>query len=282
MQMTHLTDEELMLAADEELSPHLADEARAHLRTCPECRERAERFASAQAEFFQAHREEMERSLPPAAYARARLKAQLTVRRSGWHSSPLGVASMLPSWAWAYVCAAILIGALGVRLLHSDASSRVRPIVVTGYGAGPLVPDANLTPGAVAPLTASQVCAAGGPEEMRPPLPVQEAVFHEYGMDGAPAQQYEVDHLITPALGGTDDIRNLWPESYSSEWNAHVKDQLEDHLHELVCEGKLDLPTAQRDIATNWISAYQKYFHTERPLRRSSDLIAIRDHTPAS
>jgi hypothetical protein len=34
----------------------------------------------------------------------------------------------------------------------------------------------------------------------------------------------------------------------------------------LVCEGRLDLPTAQREIATNWIAAYKKYFHTDKPL----------------
>jgi hypothetical protein len=38
-----------------------------------------------------------------------------------------------------------------------------------------------------------------------------------------------------------------------------VKDRLEERLHELVCAGKLDLPTAQRDIAVNWIDAYKKY-----------------------
>jgi hypothetical protein len=45
-----------------------------------------------------------------------------------------------------------------------------------------------------------------------------------------------------------------------------VKDALEDRLHSMVCEGKLDLRTAQRDIATDWIAAYKKYFHTDRPL----------------
>ena len=118
---------------------------------------------------------------------------------------------------------------------------------------------------------------------MRPPLSMQQAVFHEYGMDGAPAQEYEVDHLITPALGGTDDIRNLWPEPYSSTaWNAHVKDQLEDRLHELVCDGQLNLATAQHDMATDWISAYKKYFRTDKPLSRESDLDADRSHTPKS
>ncbi len=41
----------------------------------------------------------------------------------------------------------------------------------------------------------------------------------------------------------------------------------------MVCSGKLDLSTAQRDIATDWIAAYKKYFHTRstafRPFRSS-------------
>jgi hypothetical protein len=48
-------------------------------------------------------------------------------------------------------------------------------------------------------------------------------------------------------------------------WNARVKDELEDHLHALVCEGKLPLGTAQNDISSNWIAAYKKYFNTDRP-----------------
>ena len=48
-------------------------------------------------------------------------------------------------------------------------------------------------------------------------------------------------------------------------WNAHVKDELEDRLHELVCDGELDLSTAQHDISADWILAYKKYFHTDRP-----------------
>jgi hypothetical protein len=38
-----------------------------------------------------------------------------------------------------------------------------------------------------------------------------------------------------------------------------VKDALERKLHNLVCAGELDLKTAQREIASNWIEAYKKY-----------------------
>jgi hypothetical protein len=44
-----------------------------------------------------------------------------------------------------------------------------------------------------------------------------------------------------------------------------VKDELEDRLRDMVCDGSLDLTEAQHEIATNWITAYKKYFRTERP-----------------
>jgi hypothetical protein len=99
------------------------------------------------------------------------------------------------------------------------------------------------------------------------PVTLRRQVFDEYGIKGGSPTAYEVDYLITPALGGADDIHNLWPQSYTSTvWNAQVKDALEDHLRNLVCDGQLDLATAQHEIAMNWIDAYKKYFHTDRPL----------------
>ena len=90
-------------------------------------------------------------------------------------------------------------------------------------------------------------------------------VFREYGINDTRPSAYEVDYLITPELGGANSIRNLWPQPYSAVWNAHVKDELEDRLHGLVCTGQVDLATAQQDISRDWISAYKKYFHTDKP-----------------
>ena len=92
-------------------------------------------------------------------------------------------------------------------------------------------------------------------------------MLRDYRLEGLPETEYELDYLITPELGGSSDRRNLWPERYGSRvWNARVKDQLELLLPQMVCEGRLDLATAQRDIATDWIAAYRKYFNTETPL----------------
>jgi hypothetical protein len=44
-----------------------------------------------------------------------------------------------------------------------------------------------------------------------------------------------------------------------------VKNVLERRLHNLVCAGKVDLQTAQHEIASDWIEAYQKYMAKTPP-----------------
>ena len=44
-----------------------------------------------------------------------------------------------------------------------------------------------------------------------------------------------------------------------------MKDALERKLHKLVCTGQLDLKTAQRETASDWIEAYKKYVRTSPP-----------------
>jgi len=129
------------------------------------------------------------------------------------------------------------------------------------------VPNPSLTPGATVLLSRVEICRETSANNKAVPVALQRRVFDEYGIRAAEPRAYEVDYLITPALGGADDIHNLWPESSSATvWNAQVKDALEDHLRNLVCEGDLDLATAQHEIATDWIEAYKKYFHTDRPM----------------
>jgi hypothetical protein len=131
-----------------------------------------------------------------------------------------------------------------------------------------MLPDRTLTPGAARPVAVAEICASNHDDVDLPvSASVEQAVFKEYGIRGVPAGDYEVDHLITPGLGGTDDIRNLWPEPrYDTAWNSYVKDELEDYLHQSVCRGDINLEAAQHDVSTDWISAYKKYFRTDVPL----------------
>jgi hypothetical protein len=81
--------------------------------------------------------------------------------------------------------------------------------------------------------------------------------------------------LIPLELGGSTSIRNLWPEFHrTSPWNAQAKDRLEGKLHELVCDGKIDLKTAQQAIASNWIEAYKLNVSPNPPISRVAPSIA--------
>ncbi len=138
-------------------------------------------------------------------------------------------------------------------------------------------PDARLTPGATVAVTVAQVCAAEEDETRVVPAAVARRVFQSYGIRDPKPRAYEVDYLITPALGGSDAIENLWPQPYSeSVWNAHVKDALEDHLKQQVCAGRLSLGEAQQELATDWVAAYRRHFATRRPLARHAGFLKDR------
>ena len=209
-----------------ELSPDAAERIRAHIDSCWMCRVRRQEFEEAIVDFIRAHRQEMDPRIPPFDGARALLTARLAE-----------VSAAGPRSGWLAFFGAARAGRWRSRL----AVWRL-------------------------PLYFWACSAAGHYGRSHPkavPAELQRKVFEEYGIAGGEPRAYEVDYLVTPALGGADDIRNLWPHSYSATmWNAQVKDALEDRLREMVCEGSLDLMEAQTEIAVNWIAAYKKYFHT--------------------
>jgi hypothetical protein len=251
--MNHLPDRHLLLNLEGELPPHEKKLALEHLEACWKCRARSRELENAIADFISIQQQELTTDAPPAAAPRALLKARLS------QLPPLspGFRSRL---GWPLAAAACGLLVLGLALVRTA----IRPDDAT-----PLVstPDSHLTPGAALLESRQDVCSRSSTNNKIVPVALQKKVFEEYGIARAQPQAYEVDYLVTPALGGADDIHNLWPHSYSATvWNAQVKDALEDRLREMVCGGSLDLTEAQREIATNWIAAYKKYFHTDQPL----------------
>ena len=122
------------------------------------------------------------------------------------------------------------------------------------------LPDPSLTPGDTLDVTKDDICVSGYSSKVRNvPQSVKDQAYAEYGITSHAPGDYEVDHLISLELGGSNSIRNLWPEPYFGDLNAHIKDKLENKMHSLVCSGQLDLGTAQQEIATDWIAAYIKY-----------------------
>src|SRR5712692_61419 len=124
----------------------------------------------------------------------------------------------------------------------------------------PIRPNPKLTPGAVLTTDAATICQPGYSKTVRHTSGKLKAlIYREYGLDRT-SGHFEIDHLISLELGGADVAENLWPESYdTTPWSAHVKDKLEDRLQVLVCAGKLPIEQAQREIAKDWVAAYEKY-----------------------
>ncbi len=159
---------------------------------------------------------------------------------------------------------------LGTRLRWIIAWAALALLGSPAVGQSPphSLPNPSLTPGAVLQVTLRDICTPGYTAKVRNvPAPLKRNVYAAYGIREHAPGEYEVDHLIPLQLGGSNSMRNLWPQSYLVQpWNAHVKDRLESKLHRLVCSGALDLATAQREIASDWIAAYKKYFRTNVPL----------------
>ena len=116
------------------------------------------------------------------------------------------------------------------------------------------------------------MCVPGYAKKVRAvPAWLKRQAYAEYEITQYKTGDYEVDHLIPLSLGGSNSIRNLWPQSTkTSPWNSYVKDALERKLHKLVCADQLDLKSAQRGIASDRIEAYKKYAGSTPSLVQSS------------
>ena len=243
----HIPDEELILAMEGELEEPRRSEVDRHLQQCWDCRAKGAQFNRAIEDYLAT-----QLAVSPAPGATARLRASLdhaVAHESSTAASPWWRATAA---AAAAVAAVAVLAWIGTKNLEAS---------------GPL-PDARLTPGAVRFISKHQVCGVPAEDEGRlVPAELARRVFEQYRIANPKPRAYEVDYLISPALGGTTAIQNLWPVPYADGvWTSRVKDALEDRLRQLVCEGKLDLATEQQEIASDWIAAYRRYFRTQTPV----------------
>ena len=89
---------------------------------------------------------------------------------------------------------------------------------------------------------------------------MKKKVFKEYGISYPPIRgAYEVDHFIPIELGGSNDIKNLWPELAEPRPGFNEKDTVEEYLHNQVCSDVISLEKAQELIRQDWLVVYQQY-----------------------
>jgi hypothetical protein len=121
------------------------------------------------------------------------------------------------------------------------------------------LPDPACSPGAIFPdATLEEICISGYTKTVRNvSTKTKKLVFAEYDiLYPQPHGTYEVDHIIPLAIGGSNDIANLFPEPRDPYPGFKEKDVVEIYLREEVCEGRADLHAAQEHIAHDWLSIY--------------------------
>jgi len=250
----HLTDREILQGLDGELSESRRSAVTRHLDECDACRARRAAIVSAASATAVDYRA-TNITGPLAENSRTRL--EIALARMAQEPGRPRFASA-PAMAFAAVAVLIASATIYLQSAPETNSGTARHRLA--------LPVVSITPGATWDVSAEELCS--GTTHTRPISAAMRAeVLNAYGVEGVPSDQYELDYLITPELGGATDARNLWPQRYTSSiWNARVKDELERLLPRLVCGRKLDLATAQRDMAVDWVAAYKKYFNTDQPL----------------
>jgi hypothetical protein len=164
--------------------------------------------------------------------------------------------AVAPSWPIA--SPAVGVAAATVQQLHLGVRTKTG-----GCIANQALPDRACSPGAVLTTDTSVICAPGYSQRVRDvPASEKQQVLAEYGIDWSLHSGYEVDHVVSLELGGSNEISNLFPESYSIQYGARVKDKLEDHLHDQVCAHGMPLAVAQQQITTDWLKYYMTWQDT--------------------
>ena len=143
---------------------------------------------------------------------------------------------------------------------------------------GQPLPDPHCTPGAINPDVRQDnindtICKSGWTKTVRPPTSVTNKMKAEsarsYGL--GESEKGEYDHLVSLELGGApDDPRNLWVEPGKI---PNPKDAVENKLKQAVCAGLVPLTTAQKAIATNWVTAFD-----DAGLRVAGGKVCLRDN----
>ena len=133
-----------------------------------------------------------------------------------------------------------------------------RPALAVNCHVNGLLPDKLCTPGSILTnVTDKDVCVHGYTEKVRNvPQSLKREVFAQYGIT-KDFGTFEIDHLVSLELGGSNDISNLWPEAYANPNGARVKDQVENYLHAQVCKGNITLGVAQDAIRDDWTKVYE-------------------------
>ena len=147
-------------------------------------------------------------------------------------------------------------------MARADSSFAIdAPVVKQHCTLNGALPDHECTPGAVFPeATKDIICISGYTKKVRNvSVATKKKIYVAYGIVYPQATgSYEADHLIPLELGGSNEVANLFPEAGAPTPGFHEKDLVENYLHQEVCAGRIDLASAQKQIANDWLAVYNQ------------------------
>ena len=111
--------------------------------------------------------------------------------------------------------------------------------------------DLTVTPGVVRTTDVNEICHGGSTKQFRHTTSaMKKHICALYGVKDCPHEgTMELDHLVALEDGGADDEKNLWVQMAPE---FHWKDKLENHIHQQICSGQMDVQDAQRRLAQDW------------------------------
>ena len=142
---------------------------------------------------------------------------------------------------------------------YSDVSHNIMPSACSwvkspsGY-----LPDPTCSPGDILSSNTSVICVTGYTATVRNVSEKKKnGVYAAYGVVNRTTGEYEMDHIIPLELGGSNEVKNLFPEPADPHPGFHEKDKVENWLHDQVCNHGMPIEYAQTLIAKNWTMAYE-------------------------
>jgi len=119
-----------------------------------------------------------------------------------------------------------------------------------------IYPNAILTPGDIATNDLNVICyeyysklLVAVPDE------TVKQVYEEYMIDNPGYKKYEIDHWIPLALGGSNNLQNLWPQPINYP-GYKEKDYTHMYLRDQVCNHNMSLSKARELITGDWYTIY--------------------------
>ncbi len=115
---------------------------------------------------------------------------------------------------------------------------------------GGILPNSKVTPGDIDKVVMTDwVC-----NKQVDDLPIYKRdiviAFRHYGVD-VNDKNYRLDRLVPINLGGTNNVKNLWPMKAT---DFYKKKAVEKDLFRCICNGFISLKEAQKVLITNWES----------------------------